>query len=192
MYITPNMIRRMEQLYGAPATREFTVSSTAEEIARIAASQRDGRNHDVTCYIRKGEQVVVIAKHFYPPGLYRAPSGGVHLGEDFESGATREIREECGCEIAIRRFLLTTSVLFSGREHQAGDVWWRSFVFLADYAGGDFNFTDTREIREVRLADWEEFDGFGRIMRTLGRGGFLYRAALHEAVAELAAPWPKG
>lgn len=185
MYVTDEMIRGMEQIYGQPAFREFVVPCSPEEVTFIAGTQRDGRNHDVTLYIRKGEQLVVIAKHFYPPGLYRAPSGGLNQGESFESGIAREVAEECGCRIRLRRFLLRTSVLFTAREHNAGEVNWRSFVFLADYVSGDFQFTDHHEIKEVRLAEWPEFTEFGRIMRQIGRGGFLYRAALHETVVQL-------
>lgn len=185
MYVTDDMIRGMEQAYGQAAFRNFIIPCSPQEVAFISGTQRDGRNHDVTLYIRKAEQVVVIAKHFYPPGLYRAPSGGLNPGESFERGIAREVAEECGCEIRLSRFLLRTSVRFTNREHEEDCVRWRSFVFLADYVRGDFQFTDTHEIRGVRLADWSEFVEFSRIMRENGRGGFLYRAALHEAVAEL-------
>jgi 8-oxo-dGTP pyrophosphatase MutT (NUDIX family) len=186
MYVTDEIIGRMEQTYGTPEFREFVIPCSQQEVAFVASTQRDGRNHDVTVYVRRAEKLVVIAKHFYPPGLYRAPSGGIHKGEEFETGAKREIREECGCEIALRTFLLRTSVRFTAREHGGTEVNWRSFVFLADYVSGDFQFTDSHEIREVRLADWSEFGEFGRIMRQEGRGGFRYRAALHEAVEAIA------
>lgn len=186
MYVTDEMIRGMEELYGQPAFREFIIPCSQQEVDFVESTRRDGRNHDVTVYIRKEEKLVVIAKHFYPPGLFRAPSGGIHKGEEFEAGAKREIREECGCEIALRKFLLRTAVTFSAREHGGTEVKWRSFVFLADYLSGDFKFTDSHEIREVRLADWSEFVDFGRIMRQIGRGGFIYRAALHETVEAIA------
>ena len=176
------MIARMADRYGRPHAREFHFEVPQREIERIRSSQKNGRNHDVTLYIRKDGQIVVIAKHFYPPGMYRAPSGGLHPGEDLETGIAREVREETGCSINLDRFLLQTAVRFSN-EHDS--VFWRSFVFLADYQSGDFQQTDKHEIREVRLADWSEFESFGRIMRSLDIGGLHYRAALHEAVAEL-------
>jgi len=90
------------------------------------------------------------------------------------------MREEIGCEIELDRFLLQTAVTFSyGNE----EIFWRSFVFLAHYVTGDFQFTDKHEIREVSLVDWSEFELFGRIMRQSDVGGFHYRAALHETVA---------
>ena len=182
MYVTDDMIAGMSAKYGRPHRRSFDIETTAEEVARIRASQVEGRDHDVTVYIRKDDQVVVIAKHSHPPGLYRAPSGGLHDGEDFETGMNREVAEETGCRIKLVRFLLQTDVRF---RHGEENVYWRSFVFLADFAGGDFNFTDHLEIREVRLAAWSEFETFGRVMRATNIGGLLYRAALHEAVVEV-------
>jgi ADP-ribose pyrophosphatase YjhB (NUDIX family) len=187
VYVTDDMIARMAARYGAPQRREFRFEAPFHEVQRIRSTQKNGRNHDVTLYIRKGDQLVVIAKHFYPPGMYRAPSGGLHPGEDFKSGIDREVHEETGCRIIIDRFLLQTAVTFSNEQ---GSVFWRSFVFLADYESGDFQHTDKHEIREVRLADWSEFESFARIMRSLDIGGLHYRAALHETVIELLSEKP--
>ncbi len=176
------MIAAMAVRYGEPHRRTFEIDATAKELARIRSSQTEGRNHDVTLYIRKDDLLVVIAKHVYPPALYRAPSGGLKPGEDFETGINREIAEETGCRIALKRFLLQTDVWF---RHKDDHVFWRSFVFVADYVDGDFQYTDHHEILEVHLAAWDDFEAFGRTMRTMEFGGLHYRAALHETVVEL-------
>ncbi len=187
MFVTDTLIQDMERRFGTPKLREFRISSTPAEVQRIIESRRDGRNHDATVYVRKGSQLIVIAKHSYPLGLYRAPSGGLYPGEDFMTGINREMAEELGCEIELKQFLMRTSAHFDADDDSGQTVFWRSFVFLADYVRGDFNYTDHNEIREVRLADWEEFEIFGRIMREVGWGGLIYRAQLHEAVVELLA-----
>lgn len=183
MFVTDAQIEEMEAKYGHPELRHFTIPVTDREYDRIKASQKDGRDHDFTVYIVKDGKLVLIAKHSYPPNLYRAPSGGVHPGEDFETAVHREVAEETGCRIGIDRFFLRTEVDFTRGE--GAIIRWRSFVFLAHYEGGDFNFTDHREIRSVKLADWSEFEEFGRIMRSTDTGGLHYRAALHEAVVEV-------
>lgn len=184
MFVTDDMIAAMVRRYGQPHRREFSFEVTEQELVRIRSSQKEGRNHDVTLYADKDGQVIVIAKHMYPPGLFRAPSGGLKPGESFEVGIEREMTEETGCAINLDRFLLQTSVRFK----QGDDfVAWRSFVFLARYVGGDFEFTDRHEIKEVRLADWTEFDLFSQIMRATEIGGLHYRAALHDTVVELMA-----
>ena len=183
MFVTEDMIAVMAEIYGLPHRRTFAVPTPPKEYDYIRSTQKNGRNHDVTLYIFKGDQVIVNAKHFYPPGLYRAPSGGLDPGEDFLKGIRREAMEETGCEIELTRFLLRSEVYFKKNETDA--IRWRSFVFLARYVSGEFEFTDKREIREVRLADWSDFEQFGRIMCESEKGGLHYRAALHAAVAEL-------
>lgn len=182
MYVSDDMIRRMEDEYGVPGQASFAFDLSADEHTRISSSQKNGRNHDVTLYIRKGDKLVVIAKPFYPPGMYRAPSGGLMPGESFIDGINREIAEETGCEIRLDRFILRTSVSFV---LDRKTIAWRSFVFTADYMRGDFLFTDRREIREVRLVAWEDFQTFGEIMRNSKIAGLHYRAALHDAVVKL-------
>lgn len=182
MFVTDSLIRLMEDRYGVPDRRSFDIPCTSRELDRIRGSQKEGRNHDVTLYIRKEKQWIVMAKHVYPPGLFRAPSGGLHPGERFEDGIARELGEETGCEATLQRFLLRTDVTFRADDRR---LYWRSFVFLGEYLRGDFRYTDHHEIREVRLAEWAEFAVWGRVMRGLDMGGLHYRAALHERVASL-------
>lgn len=187
MFVTDEMVRDMERRFGVPAFREFVIPSTSIELQRIRSSQKDGRNHDVTLYIEKDDKLIVMAKHAYPPGLFRAPSGGIHPGESFLEGINREAAEETGCEIEVVRFLLKTAVTFRSTETPGDAVTWRSFVFSAKFVSGDFAYTDHDEISALRLADWSEFDLFGRIMRQSESAGLHYRAELHEAVATILA-----
>lgn len=190
MFVTDEMIREMEERFGVPVAKSFRIPSTSTELQRIASSQKSGRNHDVTLYVRMGEKWIVIAKHAYPEGLFRSPSGGLHPGEDFLTGINREVAEELGCRIRVERFLLKTDVEFFLDPSLSNDstldpIHWRSWVFLATYLEGDFNYTDHDEIREVKVVDWDQFAEYGKIMRRTGSGGLHYRAQLHETVAEI-------
>ncbi|RKX25061.1 MAG: hypothetical protein DRP47_10425 [Candidatus Zixiibacteriota bacterium] len=182
MFVTDKMIDEMAARYGIPKAAGFVFPVSDKEYKRIRSSQKHGRKHDVTMYIFKDDQVIVIATPFYPPGMYRAPSGGLRPEESFKDGIARETFEETGCRIALEKFLLRTEVLF---ENAFGTIEWNSFVFQARYVGGDFEFTDHREIREVRLAHLEEFSGFAKIMRSMDIGSLHYRASLHEAIEPL-------
>lgn len=182
MFVSDLTIAELAARYGQPHAADFTIPVDREEFNRIKGSQKHGRKHDFTLYIFKGEDIVVIAKPFYPPGMYRAPSGGLHPGEDARTGIYREAMEETGCKIKLERFLLRTEVAFVCDNDT---IEWNSYVFKASYLSGDFNFTDRREIKEVRLVRLSEFETFSRIMRESKIGGLHYRAALHDAVKEL-------
>jgi len=209
MFVTDEMVTDMALRFGVPERVWFEFPVLKDEFDRIRASQKQRRRHDATVYVRKDEQFVVIAKPFYPPGQYRAPSGGLKPEETFDDGIAREMAEEIGCEIALKRFLLISRVRFRLSDH--GPTWsgpecslpltepllnfgeeaadrvidWISFVFLADYLSGDFQFTDTHEISEVRLAKLEEFNQFSDKMRQSEVGGLHYRAALHDFISKI-------
>jgi ADP-ribose pyrophosphatase YjhB (NUDIX family) len=171
--------------FGQPERAEFKIPVDEEEYDRIKSSQKHDRSHDVTLYIVKDGKIVVIAKHLYPPGMYRAPSGGIAPGEEFIEGAKREAREETGCEIELDKFLLISKVAFELVPRDGRAISWSSYVFQARYTGGDFDFTDTKEIKEVRLAHLSEFAEFSEIMRDQPIGGLHYRAALHDRAKSL-------
>ena len=182
MFITESTIKSLKDKYGQPETATFEFAVSDDEYKTISGSQKHGRKHDVTLYIIKDDQIIVIAKHFYPPDLYRAPSGGINPGEDFIAGAKREAFEETGCNIKIEKFILETNVNFLNKNN---NISWNSYVFQARYIDGDFKFTDHHEIREVRLASPIEFETFSKIMRSSSIGGLHYRAALHDRVKPL-------
>jgi ADP-ribose pyrophosphatase YjhB (NUDIX family) len=185
MFVSREIIGDLIERFGRPEREEFRIPVSSKEFERIKSSQKEGRSHDVTLYIIKDGKIVVIAKHFYPPGMYRAPSGGVAPGEEFIEGAKREAREETGCEIELEKFLLISKVAFELVPRDSRSIDWISYVFQAKYISGDFDFTDTKEIKEVRLADLSEFDEFSKIMRSQPIGGLHYRAALHDRVKGL-------
>jgi len=179
MYVTGAIIEKIEARYGQPEERTARFEMDAKEFGGLKKSQKNGRSHDITMFIRQKGKFIVIAKHFYPPGLYRAPSGGINPGEDFISGLKREAKEETGCDIDPKHYIMRIEVGFlSGSE----SVDWVSHIFGADYVSGDLVPQDTGEIREVRLADPAEFPHFREIMLASSSGGLHYRAYLHDEV----------
>jgi 8-oxo-dGTP pyrophosphatase MutT (NUDIX family) len=181
MYVTRETIKIIEELYGRPDERTVRFEMDAREFDGLKNSQKNGRSHDVTMFIRKDGKFIVIAKHFYPPGLYRAPSGGINPSEDFISGLKREAREETGCEIDPKSYIMRVNVDFFCNSETVN---WVSHVFVADYLSGELAPRDTKEIREVTVAAPEDFKRFREIMLASSIGGLHYRAYLHDEVLE--------
>jgi 8-oxo-dGTP pyrophosphatase MutT (NUDIX family) len=117
----------------------------------------------------------VIQKHQYAnSGIYRAPSGGVKVGESIEAAAMREMQEETGLIVRLVRMVLdlTLDITCDGEQ-----IPWRSFVFLAEPVSGDMKPIDTREIYDVDVVSREVLLGsIDRLMTESGWGGFAYRA----------------
>lgn len=175
MTFLATQIAEMERRYGLPDLLTFMAPTSAVEFNRIARSMHSGRAHDITLFIAKDDGYIFIAKPFYPPGLFRAPSGGAHVGEDFETGAKREALEETGVEIALERYILRIEAKFASL---AGAIDWTTHIFTARYISGKIDPQDKREISAARLVHLDEVSNFREIMLRDGRAGFKYRAFL--------------
>jgi 8-oxo-dGTP pyrophosphatase MutT (NUDIX family) len=180
MYITAEIIRDVEQRFGSPKEIALAYEMTRLEFDVVRRSQKHERAHDVTLFIIEGERIVVIKKPMYPPGAYRAPSGGVDPGERFDDGAIREAHEETGLEIALEKYILRARVKFTCE----GDVIdWASHVLTAHPTGGVLEPIDTYEIIEARFATIDELMGSIRdSMLASGSTGLKYRAELNDIV----------
>jgi 8-oxo-dGTP pyrophosphatase MutT (NUDIX family) len=186
MYITEDALRQIERKYGLPEHITLEYQMRPDEFDRLRHSQKSGRNHDVTFFILIAGKVVAISKPDYPPGVYRAPSGGIAPGEDFELGALREAREETGLDVQLDKYLLRASVRFSCG---SAEVNWTTHVFTArprdtiDQSDLKLEPIDRVEIKEARLVTIEELCGpIRQALISSGSTGLRYRAELTDLV----------
>jgi 8-oxo-dGTP pyrophosphatase MutT (NUDIX family) len=177
-----NAFEDIEKRFGIPRQLSMSFSMSASEFLNLKESMKDGRNSDVTLFIFKDNKIIVIAKPWYPQGLYRAPSGGLKPDEDLELCALREAYEETGAKIKLEKYILRIYVTFTFNEDKVN---WTSHVFTAKYVYGDFVPIDTKEIREVSLLSLDELAGLKGKLLESNSGGLHYRAALTEATIEI-------
>lgn len=175
--IDPKELQSIIEKYGAPKKVSFATKFLDFECELVRTSANKGRNHDITCFIECAGGYVVIQKHAYAQtGIYRAPSGGAMMGESLEAAALREMREETGLDIRLKRFVLDSYLTVECNE---GSIPWRSLVFLAEVVGGKMEPIDTYEIYDVQVMKREEIlNGVDKLMTESGWGGFVYRAFL--------------
>ena len=181
MYITHQVLNRIERKYGAPDTLHTQYTMNRAEFDLLKRSMRNGRRHDVTLFISNGEKdrIAVIRKPSYPEGVYRPPSGGVEPGEDFEVGARREAYEETGLKIELRKYILRSHVNLAFEDEV---VRWVSHVFAARAIGGRLEPVDKKEIAGARWATINELrtDLLVRLQQSAS-AGLRYRAELQDA-----------
>lgn len=183
MYVNYRLIQEAADKYGYPPIIHMVAPVDHQEYEFIRSTQHYGRAHDVTMFLFKGSDLIVIAKHNYPPGLFRPPSGACRPGESLAEGAIREAYEETGCTIALDRYLLQINVIFTDGY---GKIPWKSHIFSGHYMCGEIHPIDTREIREVALANLDDFERYKDIIRNkTASGGLNYRARLHDEVLRL-------
>lgn len=193
------LLREAEERFGVPKEIDLEAVIDEPELEMVAGSLRRYRTHDLTLFILHGPLVAVISKPFFPPGVYRAPSGGLHPGETVEEAALREMLEETGLTISLHRYLLRICATFYPTHDWPGfaDIpaevahpddpfairWW-THVFSAGVEGEPrLAPRDRREIAEARWVTLEELQGpIRQALLATGRGLFRYRVALTDAV----------
>lgn len=182
MYLSPEILKKVEAQYGSPKVLRLAFEMTEREFLVLLKSMKENRAHDVTVFIVERDRMVVIRKPGHPPGVYRAPSGGLKPGEPFDEGVLRETYEETGLKVKLLRYILRVDVTFT---HNGMAVEWTSHVFLARPLEGRLKPVDNKEISEVRWASIEEVrTSIQEALLKSGMGGLAYRAALTEASLE--------
>jgi ADP-ribose pyrophosphatase YjhB (NUDIX family) len=186
MYTRQEHVTEMEERLGTPAVREMTYEIDTAEFDMVDSSMYKGRAHDVTMFIRKKDDpssIVVIRKPFFPPGVFRAPSGAAENGESLESGAVRESKEETGLDVELTRYVARIKVKFTD-DGRAID--WTSHVLEASQVAGEIDPIDTHEIAEARWATLTELQGPIRAaLLETGWGLLRYRVALTDLTVGL-------
>ena len=180
MYVSAETVHELELEFGTPCEIHLAYEMTESELDAVRRSQKHGRAHDVTLFIFIEGELVVIRKPMYPPGAYRAPSGGIEPGEPFEQGAVREAHEETGLVVSLDKYILRARVKFS---HGDESIDWTSHVFLASPIGGELTPVDTEEIVEARVVGTRDL--LGPIRQALlesGSTGLRYRSDLNDIV----------
>ena len=181
MYITQEVLNKIERKYGVPDILHTRYTMNRAEFDLLEWSMRNGRRHDVTLFISNEEKdkIVVIRKPSYPKGVYRPPSGGIEPGEDFEIGARREAYEETGLEIKLQKYALRSHVDLAFEDEI---VAWTSHVLAARVIGGRLEPVDKKEIAGVRWATINELrtDLLVRLQQS-DSSGLQYRAELQDA-----------
>ena len=124
-------VARLQADYGLGQRCQLRIELTESSFDygwRKLVVKRSRRGEVVLAIQRPDGQVLLHTKLFYPPGIYRLPTGGVHPGESVLAGAMRESREETGLGITVTRFLGMVEYDFHQAERRMPFV---SYVLLA-------------------------------------------------------------
>lgn len=142
---------------------------------------------------RTDGRVLLMTKRFYPPGLFRLPTGGMARGETAEAAFVREAREETGLTVEIDKYLGKIDYLLVYDDYRQS---FTSHVFLAKPTDGDIApEDDDEEITEFREVFPEELEQVAEDLEALKQtatewaGWGRFRAVAHRFVAgKLAQP----
>jgi ADP-ribose pyrophosphatase YjhB (NUDIX family) len=178
-----DQIVRLTNRYGVPQRVEVTLPSGTFDPLNSGLSS--GRTREVAfAVLRPNGRVLLQTKSIYPEGTFRIPTGGVEEDEDIEEALKREVREEMGLDVEIRRF-------FALIEYSAPELTkaFTTYAFLLRETGGTLLASEPHE----KISGWREVvpSDLVEIARQLEGmdGGWrawgLFRAPVHRVLAEL-------
>lgn len=112
----------------------------------------------VGAIVRKGDAVLLIRRGKPPRyGEWSIPGGGVELGETWQEATAREVREECGIEIAVGDHVQVIDII---QRDKAGRVRYHYAVvdFAATYVSGELEAaSDITEAHWVAPQDLDRY-----------------------------------
>ena len=154
-------IAELAARYGAP--RRLAVDLAGSLFNPLTLTDRYG---EVCMVVRRPNGKLITAiKTFYPAGAFRLLAGGVGRGEPIAEALLREIAEETGLEVVVRRFLAVIEYHLRGLGDRPSNPELASsnsqpfatFAFLLDEMGGTLAAQDDDEqigaFREVEIAE---------------------------------------
>lgn len=162
--IDPVELRALSAKYGNPVYRCYDIEAD-EHLRRQRWRPVPDRRGEVVFAIRQpGGEILLHTKSHYEEQIYRLPSGGIHLDESVESALFREIAEETGQSVVVRRFV----GLFRCRFHADGTtVYFCSYIFYLESQCDTLTGTASAEISGFRLVAPEQLATVALALRAI-------------------------
>ncbi|MBX2998161.1 MAG: NUDIX hydrolase [Caldilineaceae bacterium] len=180
--IDPAEVVTLSARYGNPVYRRYDITAD-EHLARQRWRPVSDRRGEVVFAIRQPSgEILLHTKAQYNNLIYRLPTGGINPNEAVEDALFREIEEETGQAVAVRRFL----GIFDCRFHLNGDTTsFTSYIFYLESLSKELNGSDTQEISGYQLIAPEQLGYVALALRGLRgkrrRWGY-WRSLAHDLV----------
>ena len=91
--------------YGQPLRRRYFIETDPYMRAYRGQNDQDRRGEVVFAIRQSNGEILLHTKHRYETPIYRLPTGGIKRDEAVEEALFREIAEETGQKVEVRRFL---------------------------------------------------------------------------------------
>jgi ADP-ribose pyrophosphatase YjhB (NUDIX family) len=171
--------------YGTPVRRFSHIQ--ADEYIRAYRWRADSdRRAEVVFAIQDpAGKIWVHAKSHYPGHIFRLPSGGVKWAERVQDALLREVEEETGLSVYIRRFLGVIEYCFHDGNSTAN---FASYVFLLKCESAPPRLPSDGEISAFRaILPFQLLQLSAEMRNMVGdrRGWGQWRAEVHDLVYEI-------
>ena len=188
--IDPSELVDLERRYGKPLRRAFTIETDPYVRAYRGRKDPDRRGEVVFAIRQPSGEILLHKKHRYELPIYRLPTGGIQCCESVEEALFREVAEETGQDVVLRRFLGLLDCRFVSPR---SSVHFASYVFYLESLSEELRPTDLVEVAGFRTVPVGDLGAVARSLRNLNharRCWGYWRSLAHDLVGEALASSP--
>ena len=175
-------IHALASKYGQPLRRRYSIEADAYMRAYRGQQDPDRRGEVVFAIRQPNGEILLHTKHRYDRPIYRLPSGGIERNETVEDALFREIAEETGLSVKVRRFVGVLDCNFVCEEATFPFV---SYIFYLDSMSMELRPTDTEEVAGYRTVPACDLSAVAQRLRALDlerRCWGYWRSLAHDLV----------
>lgn len=183
--VDPVEMRILAAKYGEPIHRRALIETDEYLAAQRWRAVPDRRGEVIFIIRQPNGEILLHSKHRYEKPIYRLPTGGIEPSEAVEDALLREVEEETGQSVIIRRFLAILNCHF----HRNGStVPFTSYLFYLESRTRLIDPDHDGEPAEFRTAPVHSMAQVAANLRSLSgkrHGWGQWRSLAHDLVHEL-------
>lgn len=171
--------------YGEPVHRRANIETDDYLAAQRWRAVPDRRGEVIFIVRQPNGEILLHSKQRYEKPIYRLPTGGIEPSEAVEDALLREVEEETGQSVIVRRFLAILNCHF----HRNGSsVPFTSYLFYLESRTRLIEPEEGHEVAEFRTVPVQRMGQVAAKLRTLNgkrQGWGYWRSLAHDLVHEL-------
>lgn len=183
--VDPMEMRILAAKYGEPVRRRMVVETDEYLAAQRWRAVPDRRGEVIFIIRQPNGEILLHSKHRYEEPIYRLPTGGIEPSEAVEDALLREVEEEIGQSVIVRRFLAILDCHFC---RNGSSVPFTSYLFYLESRTRLINPDENDEVAEFRTVPVQRMGQVAAKLRSLNgkrRGWGYWRSLAHDLVQDL-------
>lgn len=171
--------------YGEPVRRRAMIETDDYLAAQRWRAVPDRRGEVIFIIRQPNGEILLHSKQRYEAPIYRLPTGGIEPSEAVEDALLREVEEETGQSVIVRRFLAILNCHFH-RNHSS--VPFTSYLFYLESRTTLIEPEEGHEVADFRTVPVQRMGQVASHLRSLNgkrQGWGHWRSLAHDLVHEL-------
>ncbi len=157
-------LQALSEKYGQPICRRYEIETDPYMRTYRGRQDQNWRGEVVFAIRQMNGEILLHTKHRYETPIFRLPSGRIEQGETVERALLREIAEETGQIVRVKRFLGVLDCHFVNEDSVVPFV---SYIFYVESMTPKLCPTDTEEVSGFKTVPAQDLDAVAQTLRNL-------------------------